>query len=596
MKTIGKLILVLVFASAVMAGCSSTSGKNGATGPAGTNGSNGQTGPAGPQGLTGPTMPIIQSLSVYGMPATPGTSFTAAVVAQSAQGLALTYTWTTTSPWVVSPGSVNDPTATITAPSSYSASGTATIEVSDASGRYAMGTIALGTQGNTSPVINSIAIGPQPVYAASSLECDADDPDGDLLSFEWTIGAYITSTGWGNDTVWYSPGIPGYYKVIVTVTDGNGKEAQGSSYMNIASASPWPTFHRDLQGTGLSNINTSSITGTVKWTYTDPSLSGYQLLASPVIGADGTVYAGSTNYTNGALYAINPTDQALEWSFTTGGGGIWAAPTIVSNGTIYLGSADDHLYSLNATTGAVDWSFTTGGSIKATPAIGADGTIYAGSYDGNFYAISPQGQRVWSYSTGQIDSGAAIGANGTIYVGTTGAAPTVSSYLYAFYPDGAVDWQALIFEGTIDSSPAIGSDGTIYVGSGNGNLYAFSLAAGWRKWVAATGGSIATSPAIGPDGTIYVSSLDDYLYAFNPDGTEKWRVLTGSVYSSPAIGADGTIYVGSQTGELYAISPAGNVKWTYYAGSGHRLYSSPAIGADGSIYIGDYLGVLNVVH
>ncbi len=607
-KTI-TLIIASVLAMGIMAGCSSTNGKNGATGPqgpAGPIGPSGPTGVTGPTGTTGgigptgPTMPVIQSLSVYGQPANPSASFTADVVAQSAQGLALTYTWTATSPWAISPSSVNSQTATITAPSSYSASGTATIEVSDASGRYAMGTIALSTQGNTAPVIDSIAIGPQPVYSAANLECYAQDPDGDLLNFSWFIGAYLTTTGFENNTVWNSPGIPGLYRLIVEVYDGHGNLSEGSSYMNVSSASPWPTFHRDIQGTGLSNINTSSITTpTLKWSYTDPSMTGYQLLASPVISADGTVYVGTTNWTNGALYAINPIDQALDWSFTTGGGGIWGTPTIVSNGTIYLPSADDHLYALNATNGTVAWSFTTGGTIHATPAIGADGTIYIGSYDQNFYAISPQGKEIWYHWTGGlIDSGASMAPDGTIYIGATFTSPTPNQgMLYAFYPDGTVKWSHLIFSASysaaIDSSPAIGADGTIYVGSEDHDLYAITPA-GWNKWAAATGGGIATSPSIGPDGTIYVSSLDGYLYAFNQDGTEKWSVLTGSVYSSPAIGADGTIYVGTQNGYLYAISPAGNIKWEYYAGS--RLYCSPSIGSDGSIYIGNYIGSLSVVH
>ncbi|MCL4479062.1 MAG: collagen-like protein, partial [Deltaproteobacteria bacterium] len=179
--TIKAFFIFSLFVLLLIAGCSGSNGKTGATGPQGPAGSNGQTGATGPQGpagsngtngsngqqgaqgITGPTMPVIQSLSVVGLPAAPGELVTTTVIAQSATNLALTYTWTATSPWIVSPSSVNSQTATITAPSGYGMTGTATIEVSDSNGMYAIGVIALSTQGDSAPVINSITALPNPV-------------------------------------------------------------------------------------------------------------------------------------------------------------------------------------------------------------------------------------------------------------------------------------------------------------------------------------------------------------------------------------------------------------------------------------------------
>lgn len=114
--------------------------------------------------------------------------------------------------------------------------GTAQFEVSDTQGRYAIGMISLSTQGNASPVINSISIYPQPVYTSANLVCSAYDPDGDALNYAWLIGGTYVTTG--SQALWYSPGTPGYYTVGITVTDNYGNSVSGSSSISIASGSP----------------------------------------------------------------------------------------------------------------------------------------------------------------------------------------------------------------------------------------------------------------------------------------------------------------------------------------------------------------------
>ncbi|MCL5277257.1 MAG: PKD domain-containing protein [Deltaproteobacteria bacterium] len=92
------------------------------------------------------------------------------------------------------------------------------------------------SKGNAPPIINSISIFPQPVYTYTNLLCSAYDPDGDSLSYIWDVGGVDVTTG--SSAEWESPGIPGYYKVNVTVDDGRGGRVTGTSYMSIASASP----------------------------------------------------------------------------------------------------------------------------------------------------------------------------------------------------------------------------------------------------------------------------------------------------------------------------------------------------------------------
>ncbi len=309
--------------------------------------------------------------------------------------------------------------------------------------------------------------------------------------------------------------------------------------------------------------------GDTSWRY----LTGGEIISSPAIGADGTIYMGSYDH---LLYAVNP-DRTSKWYYDTDDQ-IYSSPVIGPDGTIYVGSHDSFLYAINPEDGSLKWRYPTGGMIYFSPAIGADGTIYIGSYDSYLYAISPEGVFKWRYPTnGWIASSPAIGADDTVYVGD------MNGTLYAINADGSAKWT---FEtgGWIASSPAIASDGTIYVGNWDSSLYAVNPD-GSAKWRYETGGWIASSPAIGADGTIYVGSWDNSLYAINPSGIKKWAYETGSaIWSSPAIGADGTIYVGSWDNSLYAVNSNGTLRWAHETDG--EIWSSPAIGADGTVYVG----------
>ena len=276
-------------------------------------------------------------------------------------------------------------------------------------------------------------------------------------------------------------------------------------------------------------------------------------MGSPAIGADGTIYVGST-IGDGNLYAVN-SDGTQKWVFAgVSADPFGSAPAIGTDGTIYVSSLSHSIYAVtdNGASATQKWKFATGGEVFSSPAISADGnTIYVGSDDYNLYALNAaDGSLKWKFTTGN----------------------------------------------SVGSSPAISADGkTVYVGSTDGNIYAVNSASGTEKWAFATGNSYS-SPAIGADGTIYIGSDDDNLYALTDNGTkatQKWKFATGWAieFSSPAIGADGTIYVGSQDANLYAINPAdGTQKWAFATES--EVDSSPAIGADGTIYAGsadDYL-------
>lgn len=95
-----------------------------------------------------------------------------------------------------------------------------------------------------------------------------------------------------------------------------------------ATSAPWPMFGHDAQHTGRSPFNGPGAAG-YRWRY----LIGDFVYSSPAIAADGTIYVGSSD---DHLYALNP-NGTLRWRYPTGGE-IWSSPAIGPDGTIYVGS------------------------------------------------------------------------------------------------------------------------------------------------------------------------------------------------------------------------------------------------------------------
>ncbi|MDB4794680.1 PQQ-binding-like beta-propeller repeat protein [bacterium] len=277
----------------------------------------------------------------------------------------------------------------------------------------------------------------------------------------------------------------------------------------------------------------------------------------------------------------------LIWEFQTEGE-VLSSPAIGRDGTVYVGSYDRKVYAINPN-GTKKWEFNGMGLITSSPAIGADGTIYVGSSDGNIYALNRGGTKKWKFLEGfpgWVRSSPAIGADGTIYAGK---GHDLFPFFYALNPDGTKKWKYITGDKVL-SSPAIGADGTIYVGSDDNIIHAlhpdWAKSDGPTEWIFETGSWVRSCPAIGSDGTVYVGSYDRKVYALNPNGTKKWEFMTGGyVDSSPAIGSDGTIYVGSMDNKIYALNGEnGSKKWEYITGAG--VFSSPVIGTDGTVYIG----------
>jgi len=166
---------------------------------------------------------------------------------------------------------------------------------------------------------------------------------------------------------------------------------------------------------------------TLKWAFDTLG----DVVSSPAIGGDGTIYVGSQHPTKfygkdrstlidessaatGFVYAINP-NGTLKW-FQDLFGDVDSSPAVGGDGTIYVGSDNFHVYALNPADGSIKWVEPTRDKVKSSPAIASDGLIYIGSNDKSLYVFNPDGTEKLRFdSGGSVNSGPSIGPDGTIY-------------------------------------------------------------------------------------------------------------------------------------------------------------------------------------
>ena len=144
----------------------------------------------------------------------------------------LSYTWS------ASGGSISGTGATVnwTAPDS-GGSHKVTVRVTDSRGGEAVSQVTI-TVGSP-PVITSLVADREWITPFGSVQvtCNATDPDGDGLTYEWTATAgNISGTGLAVD--WTAPQEVGIYDITVVVKDNHGDSATDSLHISVATEQP----------------------------------------------------------------------------------------------------------------------------------------------------------------------------------------------------------------------------------------------------------------------------------------------------------------------------------------------------------------------
>ena len=379
--------------------------------------------------------------------------------------------------------------------------------------------------------------------------------------------------------LWLSVGL----LILGACSDEDQKQVELTYAVPLQRGAYWPKFRRTADNRGHSPVRPGRGQSEV-WSYQ----TGKGIFSAPVIDRDGTIYLGSADK---YFYAVNP-DGTLRWKQKLGEL-VDSSALIGEDGTIYVGSGDGYLHAFDAA-GKERWKFQPRGGafitwFEGNVTMGPDGTLYAGNDDFHLYAVDPRtGKERWSFKTGdQIWSAAAFGADGMLYFGSNDLKlrsldPTAA----AADPQKAMRWQSATL-GSVVSSTLVTPDGLALVGSFDSNAYAHDAASGKVLWSIPTRDHIYASAARAEDGTFYLPSADGTLYAFGADGKVLWTFDTlEPIRSSPAVDGAGTIYFGCGDGRLYALNPDGSKRWSFDTSVDDRndLNSSPTLGPD-AIYI-----------
>jgi eukaryotic-like serine/threonine-protein kinase len=254
-------------------------------------------------------------------------------------------------------------------------------------------------------------------------------------------------------------------------------------------------------------------------------------------------------------------------------GAVRASPT-VSDGIVFIGSADGHFYALDATTGRERWQFTSGSAVTSSAAL-AGGRAFFSDAKGTFYALDVgEGRLLW-----KAQFGADVPRAYELETSEHSATHDIDYFL----------------------SSAVVLGDMVVVGGGDGVVYALDAKSGRQRWRFRTEGRVRSSPAIS-QGVVYAASFDGSLYAIDLNtGSLKWRYDTKgrsldaadfgfdrkSILSSPAV-IDGVVHFGSRDSHLYAVDAAkGTVKWVHDYEDDNMTWaiSSPAV-RDGVVYMG----------
>lgn len=162
--------------------------------------------------------PIITRLEAETDSVIPLGSVRVTCTASDPDGDVLGYMWSASAGQMSGTG----PTVTWTAPSSQG-SYNITVTVIDGRDGQVTGQLTITVRANAAPIITSLVADSQWVLPSGTLHvtCNASDPDGDKLSYEWSATGGDIS-GKGEVATWTAPQTIGTYNLTVVVADGYG--------------------------------------------------------------------------------------------------------------------------------------------------------------------------------------------------------------------------------------------------------------------------------------------------------------------------------------------------------------------------------------
>ena len=295
----------------------------------------------------------------------------------------------------------------------------------------------------------------------------------------------------------------------------------------------------------------------VEWTFT----AGNRIPGSPVVGADGTIFAHSSD---GNLHTLDGKGSPTRTPTKVGAALGWASPLVdESNLALICASAGGLIRVDSAGQTTTRPFFRHPNRFDCTGALRGD-VLYIGSEDQFLHAVDLHGERArdrWSQPDGIGLTGwcinSAIALDGSSIIVTSR-----DDHLYRFDETGIVEWK-ISLNGRVIGSPVIAPNGLIVVGltvnpgqsnSPTGKLIAIHSRTGQIAWQIETESPIESTPVVGDSCEIYFGDNGGRVHAVNGKGQRLWsESVNSAIRSSGAIVAPGTVVFGLDDGSLLAL-------------------------------------------
>jgi len=275
--------------------------------------------------------------------------------------------------------------------------------------------------------------------------------------------------------------------------------AIGTSAERSKSAGPqdgvsvWHAFRGDASRSGVISGEGPRSNDTL-WSFD----SGNSIQSSPVFDG-GLAFFGNDA---GRFYAVRLSNGTEVWNRSMGQWAMIWSTANVQGGTVYIGSingSDSALFALNASDGSVIWQVPSDQGIVASPVYYA-GAVYSASQNGSVIAVNASsGKVLWlTMRGGEIQSSPAV-VGDTLYCGTT-----IGEVFALWTSNGTVRWNLTRPAGwTVYSTPAV-IGGRIYIAISNysalkGELLALDASTGSVIWRFVDSNGMYSSPAVSND-------------------------------------------------------------------------------------------------
>ena len=343
--------------------------------------------------------------------------------------------------------------------------------------------------------------------------------------------------------------------------------------LSTSMAADWPLHRGNATQTGVSD---EKLPDKLEYKWEFKTKNGVE---GTVVISDGVVYVGSADK---HLYALDLKSGQLKWKTQLG---IITASPGVNGDRVYVGDADGKFYCLNKATGAVIWTFETEGQISAAPNFDGDNMLIP-AHDSTLYCLNKEGKKIWDFKIeGPIYGGVAVAKGATFLAGC-------DSMLHVLDVKTGKSLGSVDLKGQSGSAAAVFGD-HLYVGTMSNQVLAINLKTlkvEWEFEAPRRKQPFYASAAVNED-LVVIGCRDDKVWGIDrKTGKRKWDFLTDHKVDGSAVIVGQRIFVGSFDQKFYVLNLKGE-KIAEYSLDG-AIMGSPAV-SGGCVVIGTDKGTVS---